>query len=435
MPSRGRFRVKTLKEKIIPAEKLEKLERVIVFGDINITVHCIQELLKRGIPVTFLSKVGEYFGSLEATNNVDIKRQRLQFEKSGNKDFCLAMSKIFIKGKMKMKDQFGREINYLRLSVTDNCNLRCIYCMPENLKNESDNNNLTINEYYRTVGILAKLGIQKVRITGGEPLTRKGIDELIGKINTIPEIKEIAITTNGILLDTYLDNFIKDGVTSLNISIDSVNKENFNKITRGGDLCRVTESLRKARDNGIKIKLNTVIIKGSNDHEISDLVKFAIENNVDIRFIELMPIGCARNLKGMKSQEIIEFLKKNSNIKVEENRIESHKINEELRAGPAQYYNISGTATRIGFISPLSSCFCDECNRIRVTSDGKMKQCLYYRGNIDLKELFRTENITDEELIKILEREIYTKNRKHEFNDYKKHNEKREERIMSSIGG
>ena len=334
-----------------------------------------------------------------------------------------------------MKDQFGREINYLRLSVTDNCNLRCIYCMPEDSKNESDNNNLTINEYYRTVEILAKLGIQKVRITGGEPLTRKGIDELIGKINTIPEIKEIAITTNGILLDTYLDNFIKDGVTSLNISIDSVNKENFNKITRGGDLYRVTESLKKARDNGIKIKLNTVIIKGSNDHEISDLVKFAIANNVDIRFIELMPIGCARNLKGMKSQEIIEFLKKNSDIKVEENRIESHKINEELRAGPAQYYNISGTATRIGFISPLSSCFCDECNRIRVTSDGKMKQCLYYRGNIDLKELFRTENITDEELIKILEREIYTKNRKHEFNDYKKHNEKREERIMNSIGG
>jgi len=291
--------------------------------------------------------------------------------------------------------------------------------MPENLKNVSDDNNLTINEYYRTVEILAKLGIQKVRITGGEPLTRKGID----------------VTTNGILLDTYLDKFIKDGVTSLNISIDSVNKENFNKITRGGDLYRVTESLKKARDNGIKIKLNTVIIKGSNDHEISDLVKFAIENNVDIRFIELMPIGCARNLKGMKSQEIIEFLKKNSNIKVEENRIESHKINEELRAGPAQYYNISGTATRIGFISPLSSCFCDECNRIRVTSDGKMKQCLYYRGNIDLKELFRNENITDEELIKILEREIYTKNRKHEFNDYKKHNEKREERIMSSIGG
>ena len=334
-----------------------------------------------------------------------------------------------------MKDKFGREINYLRLSVTDNCNLRCIYCMPEDSKNESDNNNLTIDEYYRTVEILAKLGIRKVRITGGEPLTRKGIDELIGKINTIPEIEEIAITTNGILLDTYLDNFIKYGVTSLNISIDSVNRGNFNKITRGGDLCRVTESLRKARDNGIKIKLNTVIIKGLNDHEISDLVKFAIANNVDIRFIELMPIGCARNLKGMKSQEIIEFLKKNSNIKVEENIIESHKINEELRTGPAQYYNISGTDIRIGFISPLSSCFCDECNRIRVISDGKIKQCLYYKGNVDLKKLFRTENITDEELIKILEREIYTKNRKHEFNDYKKHNEKREERIMSSIGG
>ena len=335
-----------------------------------------------------------------------------------------------------MKDQFGREVSYLRLSVTDNCNLRCIYCMPEDTKNESDNNNLTIDEYCRTVEIFSRLGIRKVRITGGEPLIRKGIDELIGRISTIPEIEEIAITTNGLLLERYLDKFMESGVTSLNISIDSVNKENFNKITRGGDLEKVTGSLRKARDNGMEVKLNTVIIRGVNDHEILDLVRFAMENHVDIRFIELMPIGCARNLKGMKSEEIIEILKGDPGMRIVQETVEGSPGNKEImRTGPAQYYSIPGTGKRIGFISPLSSCFCDTCNRIRVTSDGKIKQCLYYKANIDLKELFRNKGMPDEELIKIVEREIYTKNRKHDFNDYEKYNVKREERIMSSIGG
>ena len=335
-----------------------------------------------------------------------------------------------------MKDQFGREVSYLRLSVTDNCNLRCIYCMPEDAKNESDNNNLTIDEYCRTVEIFSRLGIRKVRITGGEPLIRKGIDELIGRISTIPEIEEIAITTNGLLLERYLDKFMESGVTSLNISIDSVNKENFHKITRGGDLEKVTGSLRKARDNGMEVKLNTVIIRGVNDHEILDLVRFAMENHVDIRFIELMPIGCARNLKGMKSEEIIEILKGDPGMRIVQETVEGSPGNKEImRTGPAQYYSIPGTGKRIGFISPLSSCFCDTCNRIRVTSDGKIKQCLYYKANIDLKELFRNKGMPDEELIKIVEREIYTKNRKHDFNDYEKDTDKREERIMSSIGG
>ena len=335
-----------------------------------------------------------------------------------------------------MKDQFGREVSYLRLSVTDNCNLRCIYCMPEDAKNESDNNNLTIDEYYRTVEIFARLGIRKVRITGGEPLIRKGIDELIGRISTIPEIEEIAITTNGLLLERYLDKFIESGVTSLNISIDSVNKENFNKITRGGDLEKVTGSLRKARDNGMEVKLNTVIIRGVNDHEILDLVRFAIENHVDIRFIELMPIGCARNLKGIKCEEIIEILKGDPGLRIVKETVKGNPGNKRMmRTGPAQYFSIPGTGKRIGFISPLSSCFCDTCNRIRVTSDGKIKQCLYYKANVDLKELFRNKGISDDELIKIVEREIYTKNRKHDFNDYEKDNVKREERIMSSIGG
>ena len=199
---------------------------------------------------------------------------------------------------------------------------------------------------------------------------------------------------------------------------------------------KVIGSLRKARDNGMEVKLNTVIIRGVNDHEILDLVRFAMKNHVDIRFIELMPIGCARNLKGMKSEEIIEILKKDPGLRIAQETVKESPGNKEImRTGPAQYYTIPGTGKRVGFISPLSSCFCDTCNRIRVTSDGKIKQCLYYKANIDLKELFRNKGMTDEELIKIVEREIYTKNRKHDFNDYEKDTDKREERIMSSIGG
>ena len=333
-----------------------------------------------------------------------------------------------------MKDQFGREVNYLRLSITDNCNLRCIYCMPKDFENNNENNNLTIDEYFETVKIFSKLGIKKVRITGGEPLVRKGINELVKKIHTIPEIEEIAITTNGIFLEKYLDEFIENGVTALNISMDSINEENFEKITRGGNLIKVVNSLKKAKENKIKIKLNSLIIKGKNDHEIINLIKFALENKIDIRFIELMPIGCARYLKGMKSEEIIKLLEDDLNIKLEYEKNNLENKNEK-RTGPAEYSKILGTDTRLGFISPLSSCFCDTCNRIRVTSDGKIKQCLYYRANIDLKEIFRNSKLNEDEIIKIVENEIYRKNRKHDFNNYEIKKEDREERIMSSIGG
>lgn len=337
-----------------------------------------------------------------------------------------------------MKDQFGREVNYLRLSITDNCNLRCVYCMPEDLKNEKEDKNLSIDEYFETVKIFSKLGIKKVRITGGEPLIRKGIDDLIKKIHSIPEIEEIAITTNGLLLEKYLDDFIKNGVTSLNISVDSITEERFKKITRGGELSKVIKSMKKAVKNGIKVKLNTVIIKGVNDDEIIDMIKFSIKNNVDIRFIELMPIGCARHLKGIKSEEIIKVIE-NSDLKVlKNNEIFENFENEKSkikRTGPAKYIYLENSKTRIGFISPMSSCFCESCNRIRVTSDGKIKQCLYYQANIDLKEIFRNEKKSKDEILKIVEKEIFTKNRKHAFNNYEIMTDKREERIMSSIGG
>lgn len=332
-----------------------------------------------------------------------------------------------------MKDKFGREVDYLRLSVTENCNLRCMYCMPENLKNRKEDN-LTMEECFKTVRIFSELGIKKVRITGGEPLIRTGIERLVGKINSLSEIKEIAITTNGILLEKYLDSLMENGLTSLNISIDSLNRENFYRITRGGNLETVINSIDKAIGNNINVKINTVLIRDMNDSEITELVNFATGRGIDIRFIELMPIGCARHLKGMKSNEVIEVLKKEGFILQKRGNPQQNRIEHE-RKGPAEYYDTMGGKSRIGFISPLSSCFCDSCNRIRVTADGKIKQCLYYKANVDLKEVLRNPEIKDEEIKEILRNQIFTKNRKHEFNNVSLKDRNKEERIMSSIGG
>ncbi len=328
-----------------------------------------------------------------------------------------------------MKDQFGREVDYLRLSVTENCNLRCIYCMPEDLKNKKEDS-LTIDECYRTVKIFSELGIKKVRITGGEPLIRPNIDRLLGRIRDLDEIKEIAITTNGILLEKYIDSLIENGLTSLNISIDSLDEKKFRKITRGGSIGKIIDSIEKGLKSNIKIKINSVLIRGVNDLEINSLVRFAVEKGVDIRFIELMPIGCASHLKGMKSHEVIEVLEKEG-FTLEKGSLEKNLE----RKGPAEYYNIKGKESRIGFISPLSSCFCDSCNRIRVTADGKIKQCLYYKANIDLKEILRNPEIDDKKVKEILQYQIFTKNRKHEFNSGLLNDKKKEKRIMSSIGG
>lgn len=327
-----------------------------------------------------------------------------------------------------MIDQFGRDVNYLRLSVTDKCNLKCLYCVPEFSKEIANEDKLlTMDEYFRLTRILSVLGIKKVRITGGEPLVRKGVPELIKKINTLENIEEIALTTNGILLEKYLDKLFKNGLTSLNISLDTLDEKKYNYITRGGSLNSVINSVDKALEYKIKIKINTVIINDFNKNEIKNLVEFSEEKGIDLRFIELMPIGCAKTLEGVSNEKILEVISKDKNI-------QKIDVNTHM-SGPAAYYLIPETKTKIGFISPLSSCFCETCNRIRLTSEGKLKQCLYYESKLDLMKKLRS-GISDEELLEAVKSEIYFKNEKHNFlEDVDDKENNKEEKIMSAIGG
>ena len=327
-----------------------------------------------------------------------------------------------------MIDQFNRDINYLRVSVTDRCNLRCVYCLPEFSKDFIDESKLlTIDEYFRLIRILGNLGIKKVRITGGEPLVRRGIPGLIKSINNLENIEETAMTTNGILLEKYLDELAENGLSSLNISLDILDEKKYNYITRGGELEKVIRSIEKAIEYKIKIKINSVIIDDFNKNDIKNLVDFAVDKNIDIRFIELMPIGCGQNLKGVSNEEILDIISKDRKTAA----VNTGKI----ISGPASYHSIEGTNTRVGFISPLSSCFCETCNRIRITSEGKLKQCLYYDSKLDLMKMLRTET-SDKKLLEEIKNEIYFKNKQHNFTGNPEDKEKEKEKnTMSVIGG
>lgn len=323
-----------------------------------------------------------------------------------------------------MLDKHSRDINYLRLSITDRCNLRCIYCMPERGVDFTKNHELlTIEEMFKIVKSTAELGIKKVRITGGEPLLRNEVIELIYKIKSLPKIQDVYLTTNGILLNSYMNGLIKAGLDGINISLDSLRGDIFKNITRGGDLQTVLKSIEMCDKEGIKVKLNTVIIKGINDKEILDFVYFANKSGLDIRFIELMPIGESKGLKPFTTSELKNYIEKEMLlIPCEESMGDN---------GPAVYYKTTDSRNRIGFISPMSDSFCSNCNRIRMTSEGFLKQCLHWKCGIDLKTLIR-QGIGEEELKKVISDAIFNKPKEHNFNSQ---NEQTDIRLMSQIGG
>ena len=320
-----------------------------------------------------------------------------------------------------MKDKFNREIDYLRISLTEACNLRCIYCMPEGEVCFKNSNGLTDKEIKYLIDIFGDIGLKKIRFTGGEPLLRKNIVDLVSKAKE-KEIGKIALTTNGVLLPKYLDDLINAGLNEINISLDSLNEEVFRKITRGGNLITVVDSIKRAVNKGIKVKINAVIVKGINDNEFLDLCKLTIDHKLDIRFIELMPIGEGTKYTGVSGKDLEKVLKENFNVK---------EAKRDKDNGPAFYYSIDGAEGRVGFISALSNHFCGSCNRIRITPDGVLKQCLHFKSGLDLKSILRGD-VSKEEIKEKIKETIYNKPQGHRFIEDKK---TEDDRFMFQIGG
>ncbi|HEY5560831.1 MAG TPA: GTP 3',8-cyclase MoaA [Clostridiaceae bacterium] len=319
-----------------------------------------------------------------------------------------------------MRDKYGRNINYLRISVTDRCNLRCIYCMPkQGIKSMRSIDTLRFEDILKIVRVAAKLGIKKIRFTGGEPLVMKDIERLIYETSRIPGIEDIGITTNGILLSDMAEELKKAGLRRVNISLDTLNKECFKSITRTGNLDKVLEGIDKCIKIGIApIKLNTVMMKGINDKEFKDLINLTKTMPIDIRFIELMPIGEGTKLYERSRISCIEML----NMYPELIPIETEK------SSTAKLYKLPGASGRVGFISPLSCKFCLDCNRLRLTSYGTLKPCLHSKEEINLKEILEDEAL----LTDAIKAAIYNKPFEHHIVE---ENVSRSDKMMYQIGG
>jgi cyclic pyranopterin phosphate synthase len=308
-------------------------------------------------------------------------------------------------------DGFGRRITYLRISLTDRCNLRCVYCMPEDgVQLLSHSEMLSYEEILKFVNILAGYGVNKIRITGGEPLVRKGVVNFIEKLNNIGGIKDIAMTTNGILLDKYAQDLYNAGLKRINISLDSLNNEIFSKLTRGGNLDSVLRGIDIAKTVGFEpIKINTVLMRGDNDKELMNFINFAIKNELNLRFIEYMPIG--QNIsQTITSKELID------KIKIEHKDFEPKKIGD-CSVSKEYYFSAQkNNKAVIGFISPLSEHFCNDCNRLRITASGKLRLCLFYDEEYDIKEILNS-NASDEDIYKYLLNILQKKRQTHLFNN------------------
>jgi len=318
-----------------------------------------------------------------------------------------------------MIDSFGRKINYLRISVTDLCNLRCQYCMPEKgvCKVEHDEV-LALEEIYKIAEVFISLGIDKIRLTGGEPLVRKGIVKLIADISNLGKVKDLAMTTNGVLLKKYAKDLKNAGLNRVNISLDTLNEDKYSEITRGGKLKDVLDGIEEAKVVGLlPIKLNVVLVGGFNVNEIKKFVYLTEKENIDVRFIELMPIGEAANWQVDKftpNQVILDEVK------------ELEKIENTDPSSPAIYYKLSNGKGKVGIINPISHKFCGDCNRIRLTAQGKLKLCLHSNDEIDLKEVLRSGG----DIEKVIKESITYKPQEHHLEDGKYI-----EKNMFQIGG
>jgi cyclic pyranopterin phosphate synthase len=324
----------------------------------------------------------------------------------------------------KLIDQFGRTIEYVRLSVTDRCDLRCFYCMPEGFKDfEEPESWLSFDEIERVIRCFTELGTHRIRITGGEPLVRKNLPELAQRLSALEYLEDLSLSTNATRLERHAAELAEAGVSRINVSLDTLRPERFREITRG-KFDKVYKGLMAAKDAGLNpIKINMVVMKGINDDEVNDMVDFCIEHDFTLRFIETMPMGdTGRNASDyfVDLQTVRERLDR-----------EYHLIPGVMPGGgPANYYQVKDTELRIGFITPLSQHFCDTCNRVRLSVDGTIYTCLGQENNYELRPLLRS-GISDEELKEALITAVNLKPKRHDFK------EKPEQvmRFMSMTGG
>lgn len=323
-----------------------------------------------------------------------------------------------------MLDRYGRVINYLRISVTDRCNLRCCYCMPEGVQDVGMKNILTFEEIWEIVRTGVSLGITHIRITGGEPLVRKGCVDLIRGIREIPGVETITMTTNGVLLGNYGKQLKEAGVDGVNISLDTLDPEEFYKITGKRELQEVLAGIRAAKTAGLPVKLNAVNRK---ELDPIPLVRYAQEENLPLRFIEMMPVGYGKKYVGRSNEELRETLEAVcGKAECMTNREELSRMG----SGPAVYYQFSDLKVPVGFISAIHGKFCDTCNRVRLTAEGYLKLCLCYDEGEELRRVLREGE--KENLRTIMEQTIFRKPAAHCFEHPAEMTETHE---MVKIGG
>ncbi len=320
-----------------------------------------------------------------------------------------------------MTDSYGRKIEYMRVSVTDRCNLRCKYCMPDGIKNIPMPEILTFEEIRDICSAAAELGIKYIRLTGGEPLVRLGVEKLAAMIKEINGIERLTLTTNGVLLKEKLPLLLSAGIDGVNISLDTLDRKKFRDITGFDKLEDVLMSLDAAVKSGIKVKINTVILDDNKDDFIK-LASLAEGLPIDVRFIEMMPIGEGGKYRSVSGEAILEELK--------EKYKKVYPAEENMGNGPAVYYGIRGFKGKIGFINAVHGQFCSQCNRIRLTSTGFLKTCLCYDDGVSLREAVRAKRL--DEVKRLMEEAVKNKPAAHCFSQRKGITE---ERDMSEIGG
>ena len=320
-----------------------------------------------------------------------------------------------------MLDSFNRNIDYMRVSITERCNLRCGYCMPNEFAHTSYDDILRYEEILRVCEIVASIGIKTIRVTGGEPLTRKDAVSFIGRLKNISEIECVTMTTNAVLLRQYVDELVVHGLDGLNISLDSLDSKTYERITGKDELSNVLMSLEKVLNVGLRVKVNCVLMKGLNENDILPIARMAEKESLDIRFIELMPTVQGRKFEGVSGEEVLGIL--------QDKYPDITQDSSKQGSGPARYYKSKNLTGKIGLINAVSGQICSECNRLRLTSEGFLKLCLNFDKGLDLRQMLRG-GASDDEIRNAVKVAIYEKPRQYHFGS-----DEVGIKCMSNIGG